>query len=94
MSQELKRTHTPDVELIESTETGEKHSLMNVNVKGIKKNLAALKMFNELRPSPSFIVVTETWSQDLDQAQISGKFNLGYMHKCRHPKPLKQFYEA
>ena len=75
MSQELKRTHTPDVELIESTETGEKHSLMNVNVKGIKKNLSALKMFNELRPSPSFIVVTETWSQDLDQAQISGEFS-------------------
>ena len=75
MKQELKRTHTPDVELIESTETGEKHSLMNVNVKGIKKNLSALKMFNELRPSPSFIVVTETWSQDLDQAQISGEFS-------------------
>ena len=47
---------------------------MNINVKGIKKNLAALKMFNELRPSPSFIVVTETWNQDLDQAQIAGKF--------------------
>ena len=71
---ELKREHTPDVEVIESDQAGEKHSLMNINVKGIKKNLAALKMFNELRPSPSFIVVTETWNQDLDQAQIAGKF--------------------
>ena len=71
--QEIKRSNTPDVEVIESTEAGEKHSLMNVNVKGIKKNLAALKMFNELRPSPSFIVVTETWNQDLDQAQIPGE---------------------
>ena len=62
--------------MIESTEAGEKHSLMNVNVKGIKKNLAALKMFNELRPSPSFIVVTETWNQDLDQAQIPGELFL------------------
>ena len=71
---ELKREHTPDVEVIESDQAGEKHSLMNINVKGIKKNLAALKMFNELRPSPSFIVVTETWNQDLDQAQIAGNF--------------------
>ena len=59
--------------MIESDQAGEKHSLMNINVKGIKKNLAALKMYNELRPSPSFIVVTETWNQDLDQAQIAGK---------------------
>ena len=73
-SKELKREHTPDVEVIESDQAGEKHSLMNINVKGIKKTLAALKMFNELRPSPSFIVVTETWNQDLDQAQIAGKF--------------------
>lgn len=49
---------------------GEKHSLLNVNVKSIKKNIAALQMYIQLAPTPSFVVVTETSTQELDQAQL------------------------
>lgn len=71
-----KNQNTAEVEVVEQSgpvnEVGEKHSLMNINVKSIQKNLAALQMYNQLQSAASFIVVTETATQDLDQAQLTG----------------------
>lgn len=72
-----KKKNTPDVEVIvhpneAPNDVGEKHSLLNVNVKNLRKNLSALQMYTQIQACPSFMVVTETSIQELDQAQLKG----------------------
>merc|ERR1711879_214587 len=49
-----------------------RHSLMNVNVKDINKNIGALQMYTQLKTAPSFIVTTSTMTADIKEAKIEG----------------------
>ena len=49
-----------------------RHSLMNVNVKDINKNIGALQMYTQLKSAPSFIVTTSTMTADIKEAKIQG----------------------
>ena len=49
-----------------------RHSLMNVNVKDINKNIGALQMYTQLKSAPSFIVTTSTMTADPKEAKIEG----------------------
>jgi len=49
-----------------------RHSLMNVNVKDINKNIGALQMYTQLKSAPSFIVTTSTMTEDIKEAKIQG----------------------
>jgi len=71
-----KNGHKGEMEIVNGECSGDgkhfRHSLMNVNVKDINKNIGALQMYTQLKSSPSFIVTTSTMTADIKDAKIEG----------------------
>ena len=79
-----KNGHKGEMELVNGGENGTengsdqnggqnfRHSLMNVNVKDIQRNIGALQMYTQLKSAPSFIVTTSTMTADIKDAKIDG----------------------
>ena len=71
-----KNGHKGEMEIVNGECSGDgkhfRHSLMNVNVKDINKNIGALQMYTQLKSSPSFIVTTSTMTADVKEAKIEG----------------------